>query len=426
MTTFTQHIEELESYQEVVDYIIEAAMAVWLWRGHQPTTLFGKTFLIPLHSILAFSWGLLISVDFNRLPAFLVFSIGWGLLACNQYVRRHPSPWHKCRRYGPMFLNLLFSKTLSERIEPNKNAEEMKKYEEAAAMAAEQRKREKTLEAEYEKELRQELGEEIAEAEAGEFDITTKAGGGILDLTVNPLKPILYPIQLELGKLVIYLRIAKSIVLWQETGYAFWVTTASFAAAFVIFWLPWGFLIRWTFRIVVIVVLGPWMAIVDLIYFRRRPDLSDKERDDEVRKRLRSRYDQVLQTATDYRIDKERRLKLKAFKEYLFGKLLISVPRFCEDLYQDIPLPDSFATPYDPARDGVPIIEKKLYGQNLYGDMIPKRDIQAADSNKAKGNSQAKRKFLKRLVPGRLRAQPHDNETTPLLTSHEEDYTVHA
>ena len=78
LTTLTSYVEELETYVDVVHLLREAAMTVrpntrlpcavkrglpnipilscfayqvWLWRGHFPVSVAGKTFYLPLHSI---------------------------------------------------------------------------------------------------------------------------------------------------------------------------------------------------------------------------------------------------------------------------------------------------------------------------------------------------------------------------------------
>jgi hypothetical protein len=205
-----------------------------------------------------------------------------------------------------------------------------------------------------------------------EEDITTSKKGVFGGLIVNPLKPILHPVQLQLRQVVHGLRIAKSIVLWHETYYAFWITTISFVVSAVIAWVPFGVLLRWISRISVWIALGPWMAIIDRIYFRENPKTAE-QKENIVKQRF---HEQLEQATSDNQIRKERAKKMKAMKKYMFGKFHLRVPRFSEDLVKDTPRPESFAKPYQ----GAPVqFSQRIYGQTLKGDMIPQREIQGYD-----------------------------------------------
>jgi hypothetical protein len=206
--------------------------------------------MLPLHSMTAFFWGMMIAYDFNKFPSFLVFSVGWIFLACNEYALRHPSPWHKSRRYFSLLTPLILGVPSYERIEKNTNLEAIKEYEEKQAKIKKQKQEEAELELKQQQQLQKEFGD------GQDIDITTEKGS-LLPFAVNPLKPILHPVQLQLGGYVIQARIVKSILLWQETYYAFWITTCSLVGSLVIFWVPWAFLLRWTMRIVFFLCSGP-------------------------------------------------------------------------------------------------------------------------------------------------------------------------
>lgn len=332
--------------------------------------------------MVAFLWGMIVTWDFNKFPSFLVFSIGWAFVAINGYLRSSPSPWHLVPPYHYMLGALVLDKVMTAspemrektRIEPYQGEEEHKAWLQAWEEKKSRWKRDKELEAEHYQDLLKEFGEEQEDE-----DIATAKDTGLLsNLTVNPLKPVLYPIQLQLKQAVEYIRIAKSIVLWDETFTAFWITTACFAASAVLFWIPFGFLLRWTMRIVAFCVLGPWMAIVDRWYFMEKSGLTDAEKDAIVRERLRSKVESAVLAAANFQIRKERTKKLKDMTRYLFGKFTLSVPRFCTDNFRDTPLPESYAEPYDPKSSSTVTIAERVYGQRLSGDMIPMREVQAA------------------------------------------------
>ena len=192
-------------------------------------------------------------------------------------------------------------------------------------------------------------------------------------VNVNPLKPILYPIQKELLKAVNYVRIAKTVVLWEETYYSFWLVTFAFVASALVFFIPWAFLLRWALRISAWLLLGPWMMLVDKYYFQKNAVTKNEVTDEAIRERIKQRYNSAFEGATNARVRKENALKLQAMKCFCFGKYLIETSVFNEDLFWDTPLPESYATPCtDPP--SINIVETR-YGQQLTGDMVPQREV---------------------------------------------------
>jgi hypothetical protein len=317
-------------------------------------------------------------------PSFLAFSVGWVFLACNEQTRKNPSPWHRRRAYFPLLWTLISGQGRKpETIVANQNLAAIDIFNKAAEERKVRLEKEREQEAKEDKEIREELGEELEDSAAQDVDITSKREGVLEKIFVNPLKGPLHPIQLQLKQIVVALRIATSVVIWEETFYAFWIVTISFAVSAATILIPWGFMLRWVLRIVAFVCLGPWMLIVDRLYVRDKPNMTDEEKKAVAKKRLRSRYDEVVEAATSYHVRRERAVKLKAMKKYMFGKFLMRVPLFREAMYQDVPLPESFTVPYV-ASDAEPVVvNDRKYGQNLFGDMIPQRDIQAAEAAKA-------------------------------------------
>ena len=374
MMVFTKYIEELQSYEILLSFFAEAALVVWLWRGHYKLQVFGKTIKLPLHSFVAYVWAILVTCNFNLFPSFLLFAVAWLLLATNEHVKRHPSPWKTTRGYFGLLRLFLLNSIPPEKIPPNFQIEAVKEYEENETLAKEKSKLRKEQEEKLEKEL---LAEMHGGADQEEVDIASPDTNLIPlpGVSVNPLKPILYPIQKELLKVVTYVRIVKTIVLWEETYYSFWLVTFAFVASALFLFIPWAFLLRWTLRVAVWLLLGPWMMLVDKYYIQKKVVSSeDQDTDEAIRKRIKERYSGALESATNARIRREKALKLKAMKRFCFGKYLIENPVFNEDLYWDTPLPESSASPCkDPP--SIEIAETR-YGQQLTGDMIPEREIQ--------------------------------------------------
>jgi hypothetical protein len=70
---------------------------------------------------------------------------------------------------------------------------------------------------------------------------------------------------------------------------------------------------------------------------------------------------------------------------------MLRVPLFHEDLFFDIPLPSSSASPDDISISSSIKFSERLYGQHLRGDMIPEREVQTAHAKLPKPTSKKKR-----------------------------------
>lgn len=345
----------------------------------------GQTVLLPIHSMVAYGWSLLICWDFNHFFAFFLFSVGWLMLAINSEVRRNPSPWHKCASFNALLRVLLGGKAPSELYPAHFEEEKFNKFMSEYHAHEQERKLQKDLEAKCANEIRSELGR-------GEHDFLLEIGMNDVDIStdkdkdfaekinvlggVNPVRLILHPIQIRLGKLVLLTRKAKSVILWRENYYAFWITLFSMLFSAVSLWLPWAVIIRSILRLVLIGLLGPWMKIVDWLYFSEEEvELSQEEKKEIIRQRVKKRFGKAFERAEFRQIEKERVLKYQAMKSYLYGNWLVRVPHFNESYFGDYPLPESSSTLYNPQVHGeVEIVDRK-FGQSIWGDMIPHREI---------------------------------------------------
>lgn len=290
----------------------------------------------------------------------------------NEQMRDHPSRWHKVPSYFDLAQRLIYNEDSPENVPSNANIDRILAHEEIVRKKKKRLLDEKKKMEENEAALQMELGQDLVNAEKAE-QLGKKDG---LLVGLDPLRPILFPIQQQLRDIVVILRIARCIFTWNEAYYAFWITTACFALSLAFLFIPWTFLWRWLLRILVLVGLGPWMAIVDKKYFTKEPQLTERDRDEAFEKRLKNRYDEVLLSSKNYFQRKERAMKLKAMKKYLFGNRTLKVPIVCEDLFPDTPLPSSSCSPFDPlACDPIEMAHVK-FGQTLKGDMIPQREIQ--------------------------------------------------
>jgi len=290
-----------------------------LWRGHYRMTLFKNQFLLPLNSATAFFWGVLVSWDFNRFPSFLLFSVAWAFLVSNGHVNQHPSPWHRCRAYVPQCRAFLTGKNEPQTISPYHNVQEAIDYEKAIERRELEIKRELELTNMNRLKMRAELGNSRQQKDyTSVVDMTSQKESFLYNNFVfSRVKRVLYPIQLQMRQVITSLRISSSVFLWEEAFIAFWVTSACLFGSFLLFWVRFDIILRWFFRIMVWVFLGPWMKLADQWYYRHYSDLTEEERDAVIRARLRKRYERAMKTASSYQIRKERVRKLQSIKNYM-------------------------------------------------------------------------------------------------------------
>jgi hypothetical protein len=111
--------------------------------------------------------------------------------------------------------------------------------------------------------------------------------------------------------------------------------------------------------------------------------IDGKSKEDELKaeeaERL-SRKKMMEKTIQEARIRNELAFKLRAFKQYFFGKFLTKVPILKTDRFIDLPLPSSSAKPYvkdnsilaTRAFNKVDSMAQRDRGQHLEGLMIPR------------------------------------------------------
>ena len=361
-------------------YVKEAVITLLLWRGHFSVVISGRSFLLPLHSMIAFVTGVLV-VEYPRLiPSFYFLSIAWLLLATMMFRRHHPSPWHRCKS----FIDMLVAVVRGDSFPPAQIAP----YQDQKAILAHEEEWQKKVDRELKasEEAKKLAAEDADEAERvaeiigdADNDISTKKKGGAFPVSVDILKPYLEPIQAYLAVACRLLRYVRNIFLWEECYLSFWVTLGCLVLSLLSLFVPWFFVIKWTSRLIVWTIFGPWMKFVDTYYWTPMENMTEQEilERKEKAKLLKQKY--LADAIEKARVDRERAVKLKAMKQFLFGKFIMKVPVLKEDRWVDLPLPASSAVPYFPKR--LPLAELamkeagyhriRVPGQHLDGDMIP-------------------------------------------------------
>ena len=415
MKYINSYIEELLALQHIVYYLQDAVVALMLWRGTLPIPILGKDFKFPVHSLSAFLILALLVERPQLFPAVFFACVGWLLMATMDYRRNLPNPWLRCKNFSEFAWTLVFGGTFCppHSIKAFENHEMSQKFmenwekrikdsEDAAAKAYEENVK---AQQEYEREM-----DEIAETTT---DISTKRNG----ISIDPFKPILFPVQQNLAMVCRYTRHARYIISWEECYLSFWITVGCFLLAFICLFVPWFFLMHWTARIIVWTAFGPWMKLVDVFYVQKLKPLTAEEQAKKLEAARLQRKEATSALLAEARIKRENASKLKAMKKYMFGKFITRVPVLKEDRYRDTPLPDSTAVPYKP--ELLPLSEvamqeagynrKRVPGQHLVGDMIPHvEDIGFTEA--PTGQATAYPRLVDRSGPGGAVGSGHESD----------------
>jgi hypothetical protein len=148
-------------------------------------------------------------------------------------------------------------------------------------------------------------------------DIATGPSGVSLD----PLKFVLYPIQQYLALACKALRFIKNVLIWDEPYIAFILTFVFFGIGFVLLFVPWMFLYRWTARLVAWLLLGPQMCLADIYWYRKFEEMTEEERAQQIRDGLKLQLEAAHALASVARIQTEEAVKLRDVRKCLFGRL---------------------------------------------------------------------------------------------------------
>merc|ERR1711862_740160 len=211
-------------------------------------------------------------------------------------------------------------------------------------------------------------------------------------LLMAPLKPYIYPFQVMLADFVYALRFTSSVLCWESSYLSFWVTFISFVLFLVCLIIPWAFILTWTMRFLVWTLLGPWMKLADLYYFKKYEEISLEAQialKQEARRMRRESYHGALD---HYKIAHEEDIKMRDMKMRICGDYIVSVPHFHLQMLRDIPLPDSSARFIGETDILKGLKPYHIAGQHLVGTMIPLPVDEAIEST-ADGKEEKENKY---------------------------------
>jgi hypothetical protein len=288
------------------------------------------------------------------------------MLSTSRYRAANPNPWMCCKSFPYLLTLFVTGKTASEPHQINVN--EGVAEDRMAKIVQDVEEKVKTRAAEFAKTLDQQWSE------------LTETQTGFSTSNLDPTHVQLELLQYWLRIICLGLRIFKNIIVWQECYISFWITLTSFVLSFILLFVPWGFLIRWTLRITVWVFFGPWMKLVDIYYFSAAKEESDEARLASMNTLQLTMHNWLEKAMHESQLAKEKMRKMRDFKKIMFGKYSMTVNILKKDRFYDIPLPSSSATVYvhKPISIGELAMEQAGYrrirvpGQHLIGDMVPK------------------------------------------------------
>lgn len=246
--TIALYGEELQSYRVAQYYIVDSVISLLFWRGQVP--VFGMN--LPLHSLYLFFAATTLAERPWLYPSFFFFNTAWCIVALQIWRNKSPNPWQKSKTFLGLLSALAVGRSISgppSTIEAHENEKESMEEEEtwklrmekAAKDAEEAVEARNKLQAEHEN-MVAEAGEQVANT-----DLSSKTGGGV---SLDPMKFVLYPVQLILAKICTTLRFIKNVMLWDEPYLAFLLALGSMAIGLLFLLIPWAFLFRWTSRII--------------------------------------------------------------------------------------------------------------------------------------------------------------------------------
>jgi len=225
---------------------------------------------LPIDSIVIYVFSIALVENPELLPSYLFFFCGWALTAVLHWRQRHPNPWYHTLSFREGVRGLV----TGEALEPELNiaCDENKICIDEFNSLWEQRfklaKKRADLTARRTRKQRQQIADEMEEF-GGTPNLTTKKNTLILNhinpkyQTLNLLKPHIYPYQQQLLIVCEWLRIFRNGVTWEEYYFSLYISISCFLLAVISFFIPWAFIIKWSARLVVWILFGPWLKLWD-------------------------------------------------------------------------------------------------------------------------------------------------------------------
>lgn len=364
------YVDELKSYVDMKYYVILAAINLVFWRGQ--VLMFG--FDVPLHSLFIFLSTVFVLERPTYGPTIYFYGLAWFLVSIQFYVSENPNPWRKSKGFAQI-MSALAGKPLEgpATIEAGEYAAISYAYNKENEDWLAKKKDEDAKAAEENAKLMAEYNDMLNVDQTADTNIASKSGG----ISIDPMKPILYPIQQNLALVVNGLRLVKNIFRWDEPYLAFFLTCGCIALGTVLLITPWFFCLRWITRLLAWGLLGPWMKFADIYWYSKNENVSEEDMAKSLRDNYKAQADTIAQNALQARILSENAQKIRDIKKELFGRYISDVPVLNMQRQSHVPLHSSVAKPYVASEHALSKATiHRVAGQHLEGDMIPKISVE--------------------------------------------------
>jgi hypothetical protein len=315
MEELTAYRTELENLVGLRVHIRQAIMTVVFWRGHKEIKVLGLKFKLPLHSIIAFFLATTLVENLNLLPSYSLFCVSWLLAGTNEHRMQNPSPWQSSVPIVTAWRAVLLNQPIPQDIADHENEAAIRAYEENLASQYEQEKADAKARKEAADAIADFLASGSTQPEEVDDNQATKLTAG--RPSINPLAKALLPIQKALGQACRILWIIRSVIMWDECYLAFTIWNTCLLCGIAFLWIPWGFLVRWTARILIWAFLGPWMKLVDLFLLPRILGKDVANKDEALHNMAREKLKNIGVAREIILRKKENIMKERAMKRYM-------------------------------------------------------------------------------------------------------------
>jgi hypothetical protein len=285
-------------------------------------------FRFPLQSFQLFLFGLIVL----RFPRFLPSSFTALLLTFSWCMMRarcsQQNPWMRCTSIREMIRTLLFNENMSPvtiTLDPSSIIQE----DEPCALVKTDNDEMKSVQ---------------TTTTGIPYDDRKNKSPSKIELALDMFKPNLFTFQQELIATIEWIRLIKRILIWEEASLSFWLSLIFLIITVLLMFIPWMLVIRSLSTFFVWTFLSPFMKLVDVIFLQDNVPSVDKKSRGSWKQTLRAA---ILKHNLRSRMRRENEERVKDMKQSLFGSYSIRIPRFSVDLFADVPLPTSMATPYN-------------------------------------------------------------------------------
>ena len=357
------YIDELASYQNKLRNIRETIIAIIVWRTN-PNIEKSTLSCLPLHSMMLFLVGIVVVENPQYIPSFIPGLLLLIMLSNFFTKEQEIQVWNLIPSYFQLCGLLLFGNTKPHSIVESKSQVETFHHQNCnsniVVLGSKNSK----------KKIKEDDKIYVCGDQSGSWNNERHSMNASKDNIYSSTQPeydadlhTLIQIQNFLDKLCYKIRTIENILSWNESYYAFWLTSFFLVSTvfLALIHIPWGWMIHWFLRIMVWVIFGPWMWLVDNFVFRNnkhveRNKTSPLSKKDFIELELRNKTqrpslpkksllfgvgDRKLRAQTDM----ENELKLKDFKDILFGCYVKEISLVQSDRQKHLPLPSSHATP---------------------------------------------------------------------------------